>query len=121
LSLPLGKRMAIYHIVARSAWEAAQPTGAYAPASLVTEGFIHFSQRQQVVRTANLFYHGQPDLVLLVVDPVRLPAEIRYETPPDSPEKFPHLYGPLNTDAVIAVVDFPPQPDGTFSLPDRLP
>ena len=44
-------------------------------------------------------------------------AEIKYEAPPGSREAFPHIYGPLNTAAVIKVVDFLPNSDGLFTLP----
>jgi uncharacterized protein (DUF952 family) len=112
----------IFHITVRSAWAAAQRDGAYRAASLDDVGFIHFSTREQVLRVANAFYRGQRDLVLLVVDPARLSAELRYEPPaeaPESAERFPHLYGALNFDAVIRAVDFPPDADSTWSaLPD---
>jgi uncharacterized protein (DUF952 family) len=92
-------------------------------------GFIHFSTRQQVVGTANVFYAGQCGLVLLVVDPSKLRQELRWESPahphpqPDSPtnsQLFPHLYGPLNLDAVVDVFDFEPDPNGKFALPPQL-
>ena len=47
------------------------------------------------------------DLVLLVIDPARVDAEIRYERPDGAAERFPHIYGPLRVDAVVAVVPFP--------------
>jgi uncharacterized protein (DUF952 family) len=67
---------------------------------------------------------------VLVVDPARLRAELKYEPPvhpnPDQPldtapaEVFPHLYGPLNPDAVARVVDLEANKDGTFSLPEGI-
>ncbi len=116
----------IYHITTRDAALAARQTGLYRSESLQTEGFIHFSQRHQVLDVANAFYRGQANLVILVVEPSRLKAELRYEAPahpsvsPSAPgpeNQFPHLYGPLNMDAVLEVVDFPPGADGLFSLP----
>ena len=65
---------------------------------------------------ANARYKGRTDLVLLVLDPARVNAEIRYEES-EPGQRFPHLYGPLNLDAVIAAVPFLPAPDGTFALP----
>ena len=112
----------ILHIVSRDAWAQAQHDDVYRPPSLEREGFIHFSKPEQVVATANHFYAGQGDLVLLVVDPAWLDAELRYEAPAeqlDSAERFPHLYGALNLDAVVRVVAFPPNAAGHWSaLPD---
>lgn len=114
----------ILHITTAPAWEAAQQTGQYTAPSLETQGFIHFSTEVQVLRVADTVFRGQPDLVLLYVEPSQLRAELRYEPPelaggPDAAmsERFPHLYGPLNLDAVVRVADFPPGPDGSFSLP----
>ncbi|HVU11938.1 MAG TPA: DUF952 domain-containing protein [Phototrophicaceae bacterium] len=112
----------ILHIIPRDVWAQAQHNGSYHAASLEREGFIHFSKPEQVVGTANRFYTGQRDLLLLVVDPVKVQAEVRYEPPAENPassERFPHIYGDLNLDAVIRVVDFPPDADGSWSkLPD---
>ena len=47
----------------------------------------------------------------------QIPADIVYEDCYQCGQAFPHIYGPLNKEAVINVVDFPPNPDGTFSLP----
>jgi uncharacterized protein (DUF952 family) len=112
----------IVHMATRDAWQSAQEARAYRAPSLESEGFIHFSTPVQVVRVANAIYAGRADLVLLVVDPQALTAELRYEAPvhEDSPELFPHLYGPLNLDAVKSVLPFPPGPDGTFILPAEL-
>jgi uncharacterized protein (DUF952 family) len=119
--------MPILHLTRRADWDAAKLAGRYEAASLHSEGFIHFSTADQVVRVANAFYSGQSDLVLLVVDPERITADLRWEAPahpgisPDAPEGelFPHVYGPLNVNAVIRVIAFPPTNDGTFRLPDE--
>lgn len=78
------------------------------------------SNREQVLGTANRFYQGQTGLVLLVLDAAQLTAPLRFDEVPDH-GTFPHLYGPLNLDAVRAVVPFPPQADGSFVLPEGLP
>ncbi len=112
----------LYHITSQHEWAAA--TAEYTAPSLATEGFIHCSTVAQVVATANRFYRGQSGLVLLAIDPTRLHAPVRYEPPaedPASPERFPHLYGALNVDAVRHVVPFAPAADGTFALPNVPP
>jgi uncharacterized protein (DUF952 family) len=109
----------ILHIVSESDWAQAQSQSAYVPDSLRHEGFIHFSLPEQVIGTANRFYTGQTDLVLLIVDPASLRHELRLELPLEAPEsdmRFPHLYGALNLDAVVRVVAFPPDADGHWSV-----
>lgn len=113
----------IYHIIGCGDWAAAQAAGEYRASSLEDEGFIHFSQITQVLGVAALFYAGRDDLLLLVVDPEKVEAEIRREAPSGAPPAgdhdglFPHVYGALNLDAVVRVVSFPRNADGTFSLP----
>jgi uncharacterized protein (DUF952 family) len=115
----------IFHILNHSEWEVALSRGRYAAASLHVEGFIHCSTLAQVVDTANRFYHRQAGLVVLCVDEARLGAKLKYEAPKSARgeaagELFPHLYGELNVDAVVRVVELPCEVDGSFRLPDGL-
>ncbi len=117
----------ILHLASNDVWLAAVKLGAYHADSLSTDGFIHCSTSSQIVDVANAFYHGQHGLVLLVIAPEKLDADLKWE-PPAEPEPtharegelFPHVYGPLNLDAVVKVVAFEPSKDGTFSLPQEL-
>lgn len=98
--------------------------GSYVPASLVGEGFVHLSTPTSVTVPANALYAGRGDLALLVIDPDRLDAEVRWERgrPEDPPELvFPHLYGPMPTTAVVGVVPYRPGADGRFGPPSGLP
>lgn len=70
----------------------------------MTEGFIHCSTAAQLVTTGRRHFAGQSDLVVLEIDPDRLRWELRWEE--SGGEPFPHLYGPLSLDAVIAVQTF---------------
>jgi uncharacterized protein (DUF952 family) len=115
----------ILHIVGESEWVEAVGRGSYAPASLPAEGFVHCSTLAQVVSTANRFYRGQNGLVVLCIDEERLAVELRYEKPAGARgeaagEVFPHLYGELNVDAVVRVVELPCEVDGSFRLPEGL-
>lgn len=120
----------IYHITSKSEWEQAQKTGAYTAPSLDTEGFIHCSTREQILRVANAFYRGNDDLVLLCINEDALSSEVKWEdpvhpNPDDAPdthdaELFPHVYGTIGVDKVATVVDFPERAEG-FNLPENLP
>jgi uncharacterized protein (DUF952 family) len=108
----------IYHITSQASWSAAQSSGAYTADSLVKEGFVHCSKAEQVLRVANSYCLSQPGLVILMIDPARLKPMLRWEPGSDkADELFPHIYGPLNLDAVLRVFDFPPGSDGKFRLP----
>ncbi len=112
----------IFHIVKRQEWMLAVKRGSYAPESLRIEGFIHCSTVAQVIDTANRFYRGQRDLVVLHIDEARLTAKLKFEALSGAHgetvgELFPHLYGELNVDAVVRVVELPCAADGSFQLP----
>jgi uncharacterized protein (DUF952 family) len=111
----------IYHIATAADWAQAQRDGQYTTSArgitLAEEGFIHASQAAQVARVANAFFQGAPELVLLIIDTERVGPEIRYEPVPGQDLPYPHIYGPLNPDAVVETRPFVPGPDGTFTFP----
>lgn len=101
----------IYHVTERTTWRAALAQGWYDQSTrdrgLGQVGFIHCSTAAQwpAVRTM-LYPDAQPDLVLLEIDPKRIPSPVRYEPgSPQGPELFPHVYGPIPTHAVIVAHD----------------
>ena len=143
----------LYHMTPGAEWAAAQALGEYRLSTrgktLAEEGFIHCSYAHQVVRVADAIYRGTRGLVLLVIDPAAVRAEIREEAlgrvgpgsegGADRPAgrgpgggeatdrrsagcrgAIPHIYGPLNADAVVDVLPFEPAADGSFELPASL-
>jgi uncharacterized protein (DUF952 family) len=72
-----------------------------------------------VEATANRIFRGSGDLLLLVVDPARLTAPLKYERATDVAAEFPHIYGPLNLDAVVDRVALP-EGAGGYVLPPAL-
>ena len=114
--------MRLFHITTRTAWEAAKIAGEYRPSSLETEGFIHLSTSTQWRATANRFYRGQRDLILLwIVHRAGADGgpEIRFERVEPENDSFPHLYGPLAVDRVIETSALA-EDEGGFAIPDNL-
>jgi uncharacterized protein (DUF952 family) len=107
----------LVHVVEGDGYERATEGGEYRPDSLSDEGFVHCSTPAQVVSVAQYNYPDAEDPRLLVVDPDEVDAEVRYEESADG--GFAHIYGPLNTDAVVEVVEFPRE-DGRYVLPGEL-
>lgn len=104
----------LLHITTQADWERAERAGAYRIDSLDTEGFIHCSLPEQVAAVAERYYAGRNDLILLWIDDDLVEPEIRYE---GDPEQYPHIYGPLNPNAVLRVTSYLPDQGGTFSTP----
>ena len=102
----------IYHIATTADWEARGDT--YAPAGWREEGFVHCSTDEQLVRTANRFFAGRHDLTLLVIDTSGLTPLLVWEDTAGAGEDFPHIYGEIDSSAVVAATPFQAGPDGTF-------
>lgn len=90
----------LYHLVSPKEWDRVE-NSSYTPESLKTEGFIHLSTKEQYPQTYQRYYQGL-EMLVLEIDEDKLSHEVKYETNPHG--EFPHLYGPLNTDAVIKVL-----------------
>ena len=115
----------ICHITTRDAWEAAQAGGEFRSPEFDAIGFIHCSTPEQVMLVANAFFRGQSGLVMLMIDPAKLKSPVRWE-PPHSTERlpgfmhgsvYPHVYGPINVDAVARIVQLVPSDTGSFRMP----
>lgn len=104
----------IYHLVLRRVWEKNADLP-YRADSLASEGFIHCSFAEQLAWAANRFYADAEDLLLLHVDPERLTSPLR-EEPCETGEIFPHIYGPLNRDAVETVEALARGADGRWQF-----
>jgi predicted cupin superfamily sugar epimerase/uncharacterized protein (DUF952 family) len=106
---------AVFHICRREAAVLARATGHYLADSLDGEGFIHLSRAHQVLPTAAAYFAGEPDLVVLVIDPTLLTARLVYEppaplpsaSPKDTPpgELYPHCYGTIDLAAIVDVME----------------
>lgn len=110
----------IYHITSRKLWEEGQVKGFYVPEAYAEEGFIHASTAQQVEGSANKFFKGQSDLVLLYIDETKVKPKLIFENLMGGSNLYPHIYGHLNLDAIVRVVSYSAGPDGVFRSPFEL-
>jgi glutathione S-transferase len=103
--------MLTYHLVAVADYDPA--AAEYLPAAYADEGFIHTTKTPAMLAdVANRYYRGdRRPYLLLTVDLERVAAPWRYDA---AGEDYPHIYGPLNRDAVIAIAPMPRAEDGTF-------
>ena len=93
----------IYHITTDSTWNNAREIGVYTVPSLKEEGFIHCSQQNQLADVKQRYFEGRNDLLLLSIDTDKLTSPFIFEWSPSVQDTFPHVYGPINVDAVVEV------------------
>ncbi len=108
----------IYKICSASAWREAERQGAYrGSADDWRDGFIHFSTASQVAGTVAKHFAGQAGLFLIAVDADALGEALKWE-PSRGGELFPHLYGELDTGAVVEIRDLRVRSDGSHDIPE---
>ena len=95
----------IYHVTTKQEWAIAKANGFYEAASLAVEGFIHCSTANQVQGVLDRYFLGKTNLVKLVIDTALLTNELKYELAPSINQEFPHVFGNINLNAIIEVVE----------------
>jgi uncharacterized protein (DUF952 family) len=111
----------IYHLTLDMVWRDAQEKGYYSPSTLASEGFVHFSKKDQILRVANTFFKNQSSITLIVVNQGKLTSQVKWEPGSDKPDElFPHVFGIINLDAVEKVYFLRLGKNGLFSLPDEI-
>ena len=107
--------MRIFHIATLADWTAAQESGAYTTSTrgrtLAEEGYIHASRADQWEGVRAAFYADVTEpLVLLEIETDLLGVPVIEEPPaPSVTETFPHVYGEIRPDAVVAVTPLRPR------------
>lgn len=110
----------ILHLLSKKHYELAVERGYYKPSSLHEEGFIHCSLPHQIVGVANSIYKHEQGLCIMLLDEEKIEAKVIYEDLYNLQEDYPHIYGKLNMDACVGIMDFPCNEDGEFELPEAL-
>jgi uncharacterized protein (DUF952 family) len=103
----------IYHIATQTEWDNQSSAPVYAPSAYIKEQFIHCSDLHQLESVANRYFPGRDDLVILELMPTKLEPETRYEQ--SGLEKYPHVYGPVNKDAINREISVQCNADGRFA------
>jgi uncharacterized protein (DUF952 family) len=86
-----------------------------APVDLA-DGFIHLSTADQLQGTLDKHFAGQTGLWLVAVDLEALGDAVKWEESRRG-ALFPHIYGVLTLDEVIAYSELHYEADGTLRLP----
>jgi len=110
-----GRRVAriTYHLTPLAWWDAAPADEPVSAPSLASEGFIHCTDGAgEMVATANRHYRDDPrPFVILSVDLDRVGSPWRIDDPGGI---YPHVFGPIDRAAIVAVVPAPRAGDGRF-------
>lgn len=101
------------HLTPEPVWRGQIGQAAYLPEAFAREGFIHCSDGEaRVLEAGNRYYRDDPrPYLLLDIDLDRVGAPAIYE---DEARCFPHIYGPLEREAVVRVRRVERGDDGRF-------
>lgn len=113
---PISNRI-IYHILPATTWHSHPAGQPYEGDTLAREGFIHCTGKLDLlVEVANRHFRKTPgDFLVLCIAESKVQAEVKWEEADG--HRYPHIYGPLNLDAVLKLVRFPRKKDGQFTVP----
>ena len=109
-----GRDPFIYLLIGGEDYQVAVDKGTLYEDSFDSQGFIHGSPLDQLTRVANKFYADVADVKVMVVRTVKIQAAVKWE--PATGGLYPHIYGPMNMDAVERVVPVAKGADGRFEI-----
>lgn len=104
----------ILHCMKKTTWEERRKKTNWGKRNIDAEGFIHCSTIEYFWRVVPNFLGIEDELVLVCIDEDRLLSEVRYEDGDGCGRAYPHVYGLINNDAVVGVLPFLRNEDGTY-------
>jgi uncharacterized protein (DUF952 family) len=104
----------IYHLTSAEYFDNLPADKPYLPREFDRDGFIHCTKgEERLLLVADTVYRRVPgDFLLLAIDERKVTAPVKYENVGGI--LFPHIYGPLNREAIVRVVKLGRREDGTF-------
>lgn len=108
-----------FHLVPQAFFDSLDSQVDYVPQPFAQDGFIHCTDgADEMARTATRYYQSNTaPHYYLYIDKARVRAPVRYDV---EPRIYPHIYGALNRDAIVAVRPAKRNADGTFLPPEPL-
>eukprot|EP01119_Soliformovum_irregulare_P009144 TRINITY_DN22303_c0_g1_i1.p1 TRINITY_DN22303_c0_g1~~TRINITY_DN22303_c0_g1_i1.p1 ORF type:complete len:124 (-),score=21.96 TRINITY_DN22303_c0_g1_i1:70-441(-) len=112
----------VYRLAVRSDWEEAQKIGKYIGTQVdFDSGFLHLSTAATCRKTGQLYYKDVDNVVLLAVELSKVKDRVQWDPAKGRDNVlFPHIYGVLNTDAIINVYPLSRDAQGEFVYPEGL-
>ena len=106
-----------YKVLTGQQMAALEADGRFAGAPIdLADGYVHLSTAAQLTETVDKHFAGQDDLHVAAVDLDALGEAVRWETSRGD-QLFPHLYGMLELDVVLAYGPLERETDGSVKLP----
>ena len=109
----------IFKIIDKEEWKEAKKLATYRGSKKdIADGYIHFSEEDQVEETLKRHYVKVENLVLLKVNAFKL-EHLLWEQASNG-DMYPHLYSPLDIEHVVNEFELPLNDDGIHQLPEIL-
>ncbi|MDN3955844.1 DUF952 domain-containing protein [Sporolactobacillus laevolacticus] len=112
--------MIILHCLKQNSWEKAKNSLYYGKEQIEADGFIHCSSIENFWRVAPNFKNIKEQMLLLCIDTNKVESQIKWGDDDNCGREYPHIYGELNTDAIVNVVPFLRDEQGNFVLNEEL-
>jgi len=106
----------IYHLARMKEWENWIQDSQYKPLSLLEDGFIHCSRKEDLVESARRWFGDADTLVVLCLDPQDFTAEIRFESSAGRTDLMPHIFGPVPIHAIKSILIMSRDAGGNYNL-----
>jgi uncharacterized protein (DUF952 family) len=103
-----------FHLTPEEVWNRQADDATYVPEAFAADGFIHCTDGESNLLKVGSQYYGADERPYVVLDIAldRVTASVRYE---DAGRTYPHIFGPLNREAVVGVRRAVRLADGTFA------
>lgn len=108
----------IYLLMNPPDFDRATAAGEWDPPSRAAEGFVHASPADQLTRVANKHYAAFDEVVVVALALDRVRPEVVWE--PATGGLYPHIYGPVNLDAVAGTERVRKGSDGMYVIAPQL-